>query len=419
MSIKLVAKKTLSQRIALTPALKRSIDLLQLSKFELLERISDACQENPFLNNLQKDNVIADFSFDIPENASLQESILKQIPDIIGDSLEQDIAKNLTYCLDENGFLELDSLEGLKKADNPLNVTNLNELIDKLQVNVEPAGVFARNNRENIYLQCQRRKLKTELLNLIEHLLFDFGGLDFETILKSVANDFSGDLINKATLEISKCDLSPGLNFQITREIRPDLNIKVSNSGEIDIAFIKDDMPDIIFDDALLTDFKGADSLNEKTKILIDQAKWFISAIENRNKTLEKVGIYICLFQRDFILGNRIEPSPLSNKDIAKELNISPSTVSRIIREKFILVNGKNLSLKNFLIPSVSKTKKLSPNDFIQEISKIIASSRVQLSDQKITNLLNIRGFNIARRTVAKYRNLSGLKNSRKRKLTV
>ena len=54
MSFKLVAKKTLSQRIALTPSLKKSIDLLQLSKFELLERISDACQENPFLNNLQK-----------------------------------------------------------------------------------------------------------------------------------------------------------------------------------------------------------------------------------------------------------------------------------------------------------------------------------------------------------------------------
>jgi RNA polymerase sigma-54 factor len=416
MSLKLVAKKTLSQKIALTPALKKSIDLLQLSKFELLERISDACQENPFLNNLQKDNVIADFSFDIPENASLQESILKQIPDIFGNSLEQDIAKNLTYCLDENGFLELDSLEGLKKADSRLNVANLNELIDTLQENVEPAGIFARNNRENIYLQCQRRKLKKELLKLIEHLLFDFGGLDFESILNSVKNNFSGDLIDEATLEISKCDLSPGLNFQTTREIRPDLNIKVSNAGEIDIAFIKEDMPDIVFDDDLLTDFKGADSLNEKTKILIDQAKWFISAIENRNKTLEKVGIYICLFQRDFILGNRIEPSPLSNKDIAKELNISPSTVSRIIREKFILVNGKNLSLKNFLIPSVSKTKKLSPNDFIQEISKVIASSRVQLSDQKITNLLNIRGFNIARRTVAKYRNLSGLKNSRKRK---
>ena len=416
MSIKLVAKKALSQKVALTPSLKKSIDLLQLSKFELLERISDTCQENPFLNNLHKDNLVADFSFDIPENASLQESILKQIPDIIGNSLEQEIAKNLTYCLDENGFLELDSLQGLKKADSRLHVANLNELIDTLQENIEPAGIFARNNRENIYLQCQRRKLKKELLKLIEHLLFDFGGLDFESILNSVKNNFSGDLIDEATLEISKCDLSPGLNFQTTREIRPDLNIKVSNAGEIDIAFIKEDMPDIVFDDDLLTDFKGADSLNEKTKILIDQAKWFISAIENRNKTLEKVGIYICLFQRDFILGNRIEPSPLSNKDIAKELNISPSTVSRIIREKFILVNGKNLSLKNFLIPSVSKTKKLSPNDFIQEISKVIASSRVQLSDQKITNLLNIRGFNIARRTVAKYRNLSGLKNSRKRK---
>ena len=416
MSIKLVAKKTLSQRIALTPSLKKSIDLLQLSKFELLERISDTCQENPFLNNLQKDNFIADFSFDIPENSSLQESILKQIADIIGNTLEQEIAKNLTFCLDENGFLELDSIEELKKSDNRLNNTNLNELIDTLQVNIEPAGVFARNNRENIYLQCQRRKLKTELLNLIEHLLFDFGGLDFETILNSIENNFSSKLIKEATLEISKCDLSPGLNFQTTREIRPDLNIKVSNSGEIDISFIKDDMPDIFFDDDLLTDFKKAGSLNEKTKLMIDQAKWFISAIENRNKTLEKVAIYVCLFQRDFILGNRIEPSPLSNKDIAKELNISPSTVSRIIREKFILINGKNLSLKNFLIPSVSKTKKLSPNDFIQEISKVIAASKVQLSDQKITILLNIRGFNIARRTVAKYRNLSGLKNSRKRK---
>jgi len=416
MSIKLVAKKTLSQRIALTPSLKKSIDLLQLSKFELLERISDTCQENPFLNNLQKDNFIADFSFDIPENSSLQESILKQIADIIGNTLEQEIAKNLTFCLDENGFLELDSIEELKKSDNRLNNTNLNELIDTLQVNIEPAGVFARNNRENIYLQCQRRKLKTELLNLIEHLLFDFGGLDFETILNSIENNFSSKLIKEATLEISKCDLSPGLNFQTTREIRPDLNIKVSNSGEIDISFIKDDMPDIFFDDDLLTDFKKAGSLNEKTKLMIDQAKWFISAIENRNKTLEKVAIYVCLFQRDFILGNRIEPSPLSNKDIAKELNISPSTVSRIIREKFILINGKNLSLKNFLIPSVSKTKKLSPNDFIQEISKVIAASKVQLSDQKITNLLNIRGFNIARRTVAKYRNLSGIKNSRKRK---
>jgi len=416
MSIKLVAKKTLSQRVALTPSLKKSIDLLQLSKFELLERISDTCQENPFLNNLQKDNVIADFSVEIPENASLQESILKQIADIIGNSLEQEIAKNLTFCLDENGFLELDSIEGLKKSENRLNDASLNELIDTLQANIEPAGVFARNNRENIYLQCQRRKLKSELLNLIEHLLFDFGGLDFETILNSIENNFSSKLIKEAILEISKCDLSPGLNFQTTREIRPDLNIKVSNSGEIDISFIKDDMPDIFFDDDLLTDFKKAGSLNEKTKLLIDQAKWFISAIDNRNKTLEKVVIYVCLFQRDFILGNRIEPSPLSNKDIAKELNISPSTVSRIIREKFILINGKNLSLKNFLIPSVSKTKKLSPNDFIQEISKVIAVSKVQLSDQKITNLLNIRGFNIARRTVAKYRNLSGLKNSRKRK---
>ncbi|MEK9649594.1 MAG: hypothetical protein VW146_01450 [Gammaproteobacteria bacterium] len=417
MSIRLIAKKSLNQRIALTPYLKKSIDLLQLSRFALIERIDDACQENPFLLSLEKDNFIRDFSLDCPENISLQEAILKQIPEILDKTVDREIAKNLTYCLDDNGFLELDSVLELTSSNKSLKSENLNNLIDQLQINIEPAGVFARNNRENIYIQCHRKKLNNRLLYLIHHMLFDFRNMDFEMILENISNDFPEDLIKKAIKQISNCDLSPGLNFQTTRQLRPDLHIKILKNGEIEVGFIKDDMPNVVFDNELLNDFKFSKILNEKTKLLISQAKWFIGAIENRNKTLEKVGILICLLQKDFIAGKRAEPLPLSNKDIAKKLTLSPSTISRVTRDKFILINGKILSLRNLLIPSVSRTKKLSPNDFVQEISNVINSSKIILSDQKIANILNMRGFNIARRTVAKYRNISGLKNSTKRKL--
>lgn len=419
MSLKLIAKKSLHQRIALTPALKKSIDILQLSKFELLERISDICQENPFLNKSEKEDFIGDFLNEVPESLSLQDSILIQIPDIIKDSTYQDIAKNLTYYLDENGLIDLESIS---KISTDLKLSSrliCDEIIEILQKNIEPAGVFARNNRESIYIQCRKRRVPKKVLDLVHHLLFDYGGMEYKNILQLVLKKFPHEIIESAMNEIAKCDLSPGLNFKSTQTIRPDLKINTSADGSIKVIFIKDDMPDISFDEELSKDFQYADKTNKEAKSLIDQAKWFISAIDNRNKTLEKVGVYICLFQKEYISGNRIEPMPLTNIEIAKELNISPSTISRIIREKFILVNGKNVSLKKLLIPSVSKTKKMTPNDFIQEISQIINSSKDPLSDQRITNLLNVRGFNIARRTVAKYRKISGLDNSRKRKTIV
>lgn len=419
MSIKLIAKKSLHQRIALTPALKKSIDILQLSKYELLERISDICQENPFLNKSDGEDFVGDFLNEVPESLSLQDSILLQIPDIIKDLTYQGIAKNLTYCLDENGLIDLESINKIS-TDLKLSTRIIyDEIIEILQKNIEPAGVFARNNRESIYLQCQKRRMPKNVLDLVHHLLFDYGSMEYKKTLEIVLKKFPHDIIEKAMNEIAKCDLSPGLNFKSTQTIRPDLKINTSKDGGISVIFIKDDLPDILFDEKLSKDFQYADKTNKKVKSLIDQAKWFISAIDNRNKTLEKVGVYMCLFQKEFISGNRIEPKPLTNIEIAKELNVSPSTISRVIREKFILVDGKNVSLKKLLIPSVSKTKKMTPNDFIQEISQIINTSKDALSDQKITNLLNIRGFNIARRTVAKYRKISGLDNSRKRKAIV
>ena len=123
----------------------------------------------------------------------------------------------------------------------------------------------------------------------------------------------------------------------------------------------------------------------------------------------------ICLKQADFLSEKSAELKPLSNLELAKELKISPSTVSRILRSKYIQTPKGALSMKSLLASSVSKTRKVTPIQLMEEIQKIIEGEQKKLSDQKISDLLNKRGFNLARRTISKYRKKINLPSSRNR----
>ena len=106
-------------------------------------------------------------------------------------------------------------------------------------------------------------------------------------------------------------------------------------------------------------------------------------------------------------LKKSIDPEPLSGKEIAKELSLSTSTVSRIIRAKYIQYDDGLLPMKSLLAPSVSKSKKITSRNLIREIDLLVKSSQKRLSDQMITNLLNKKGYGLARRTINKYRQKS------------
>ena len=154
---------------------------------------------------------------------------------------------------------------------------------------------------------------------------------------------------------------------------------------------------------------------NQELKEKMGDAKWLIRAINRRNETVQNVGTLICKMQSDFLLNISSELKPITNIEIAKELNISASTVSRILRSKYIQTPKGAVSMKSLLANSVSKTRKVTPIQLMEEIQKIIADEPRKLSDQKISDMLNMRGYNLARRTIAKYRKKVNIPSSRNR----
>ena len=154
---------------------------------------------------------------------------------------------------------------------------------------------------------------------------------------------------------------------------------------------------------------------NKELSKSIEDAKWLLSSVKRRNDTVLKVGELICNKQIDFLGDNPLKVFPLSNKDISDELGIHPSTVSRIIKSKYIDTPKGIMPLKSFLISSVSKTRMVTPLQLMDQIKKIISDEKKPLSDQKIVHKLNIRGFGLARRTITKYRKKLNIPSSRNR----
>ena len=216
--------------------------------------------------------------------------------------------------------------------------------------------------------------------------------------------------------KIKQCDLSPGLEFESTHIIQPDLEIIPDNNQNLNVQFKQDNFPLISLDEDLEKLVKN--KKNEASKELkekIGEAKWLIRAINKRNETVQNVGTLICKIQADFLSNKSAELKPVSNIELAKELKISASTVSRILRSKYIQTPKGAVSMKSLLASSVSKTRKVTPMQLMEEIEKIVAGERKKLSDQKISDLLNKRGFNLARRTISKYRKKINLPSSRNR----
>ena len=222
----------------------------------------------------------------------------------------------------------------------------------------------------------------------------------------------------KKTIQIIRsCDLSPGLNYEETNYIYPDLKITLESNDQISTQFVTDNFPSIVLDAEFIKETQKALKKDPNDDLLknIEEAKWLISSIRRRNDTVLKVGEMICKRQIDFLGNNPLKVSPLTNKDISDELGVHPSTVSRIIKSKYIDTPKGIIPLKSFLASSVSKTRMVTPLQLMDQIKKIIDEEKNPLSDQKIVQMLNLRGFGLARRTITKYRKQLNIPSSRNR----
>ena len=421
MAIKLVREFRQNQQLSITPQLKKSIDLLQLSRLEIINKINNEIDENPFLKKDFEGESVGSFdNTDLLDNLSnelsLQDHLETQLEDIKLSHAEKKIALAIIQSLEENGLLQLDLDEIEALMEYSFSIQEIKSVLKNVIQDLDPAGVGARNFKETIYIQLRKKDIPTEELEIANKILFNPKFISFEDAQSDLAKHYSKDSIESVLEKIKKCDLSPGLEFESTYLIQPDLEVIPDSNQNFNVRFRQDNFPLISLDQNLEEQVKNkANKANKKLKEKIGEAKWLIRAINKRNETVQNVGTLICRIQADFLSDRSADLKPLSNIELAKKLKISPSTVSRILRSKYIQTPKGAVSMKSLLASSVSKTRKVTPMQLMEEIQNIVESEKKKLSDQKISDLLNKRGFNLARRTISKYRKKINLPNSRNR----
>ena len=421
MAIKLVREFKQSQQFTITPQLKKSIDLLQLSRLEIINKINSQIEDNPFLKKDYENQTLETFDdMDLFDNLSneltLQDHLIIQLDDLKLTISERKIALFIIQSLEENGLLTIDLDEIEEQMEFAYSIKEIKGVLNNIIHNLEPTGIGARDFKETIYIQLKNKELLHEELEIASKILFDLQFSNFDDAKDKLEINYSKSSIENVLKNIKQCDLSPGLGFESTIMIQPDLEIIQEDNQNFNVQFKKENFPMISLDKDLEMQVKN--KKNEASKELkekISEAKWLIRAIKKRNETVQNVGTLICKKQADFLSERSAELKPLTNLEIARELKISPSTVSRILRSKYIQTPKGAITMKSLLACSVSKTRKVTPIQLMQEIQKIILGEKKKLSDQKISDLLNKRGFNLARRTITKYRKKIDLPSSRNR----
>ena len=423
MSIILSKNLKQKQSVKLTPSLKKSIDLLQLSRFELIKKIDKEIIENPFLekndaNNDYEDFNHFDFSFDVESKLNLRESLITQLDDFHLNEKEIKIAKLIIGCIDESGELS----ESTEQIEEISNFIYSEKEIENILINIihklSPSGIGYRNHKECIKIQIDNKKhISKTKRALIEDILLN-DKLDNLPEIRKIAykNGYTDKEFKSALDEIKNCDLSPGLNYEKTDFIEADLKVSFVDKN-FKVVFNDNNFPLIKLDNDLISDVKKELKKKKNEEILqkINDAKWLLTSVKKRNDIVKNVGEYICTKQIAFFEDNPLKLNTLSNKEIADEIGVHPSTVSRILRNKYIDTPKGIMPLKSLLLTSVSKTRDISATQLMKIIKDIVDSENKPKSDKKIAVELNKRGFSLARRTITKYRKKNNIPSSRYR----
>ncbi|NCX34116.1 MAG: RNA polymerase sigma-54 factor [Proteobacteria bacterium] len=424
MAISLIKEFKQKQKISLTPLLKKSIDLLQLSRYELIQKIDREIEVNPFVEKELTDEIEydenyndSDFDFNLAAVETLRDSLINQVNDLNLNENEKIISLNIIDCLDESGQL-VDELEDIAEMmQKEVSTFEINEVLVNIIQDLEPAGIGFRNFKECIKIQIKKKNLNKGIKSICLEILDQnqSESLD-EIVIQFTKKGYSNSQIDKAMNEIKSCDLSPGLNFENINYIIPDLKIELKNQS-LNVEFINDTFPKIKIDEDLIekTNIQLKKNPNKQISEKIQNAKWLLSSIKKRNDTVMQVGELICKRQISFLQDNPLKINPLSNKNLSDELGLHPSTISRILRSKYIDTPKGIIPLKSLLVSSVSKTRDVTPIQLMQLIESIIENEKKPKSDNKIALELNKRGFNLARRTITKYRKKLNISSSRNR----
>ena len=385
--------------------------------WETFSRLQDF--NNPPSSSSKRDN---DDEFPSHENLSkvgtLQDHLLAQIGEMDLDELEKDAAALVIGNIDDRGYLQA-SLQEMADKEN-LDFDLLEDMLDVVQ-HLDPCGVGAKNLKECLHLQLRAGRLKNGIVeHIIDHYLVELETRNFQAIAKAMK--ISIEQVIENVHIIAGLEPIPGRQFGLieAQYVVPDVYVfKVS--GEWIVTLNDEGMPNLKVSKKYekMADKSAGDNkdyLQEKLKA----AHWLIKSIQQRQKTILRVTEKLVERQNDFFEKGAEHLKPMVLRDIADDIGMHESTISRVTSNKFVHTPQGIFELKYFFNSSVSMSggDSLASASVKKIISDIIGKEdpRHPLADQKIVEILEDRGIQLARRTVAKYREQLGILPSSKRK---
>jgi len=480
MALQLKQSLSLSQQLIMTPQLQQAIKLLQLSRLELLETISQEMEENPLLDEQRGEIGDDEYDFNeeiieaIPDKTPeirVEETLIRPEQEMDWDSylseyntgwadtpheskelpvfeninatktnlnshllwqlslsdltdVQRDIGLQIIGNIDENGYLkvtveELSQLTGFGQDD----ILNMLSIIQ----NFDPSGVAARDTQECLLIQARFQNLggtivEKILLNHLENL----ENKRYDKIAKSLS--VPSEEVVAAVSIISSFEPKPGrlYNDDETIYVSPDIYVfKVGDDYEI--VLNEDGMPKLKINNYYKEILSNKNSLEKNTKEYIQEklksAAWLIKSIHQRQRTIYKVTESIVQFQRNFLEKGVTHLKPLVLRDVAEHIQMHESTISRVTTNKYVHTPQGVFELKYFFNSAINSLEgdsiaSESVKEYIRNLVKNENKSN-PLSDQEIAERLKESNIDVARRTVAKYRETLGILPSRKRRSPV
>jgi RNA polymerase sigma-54 factor len=405
--------------------------------FDFSDYMNDDADYKTQVNNKGKDDEekVIPFSGDL----SFQERLHAQLQMLDLDETETQIALTIIGNLDDSGYLNRDVEAIVDDLAFSMNIETNEEQVEQiLEViqDLDPAGVGARNLRECLLLQIRRKQdgniTRYTAMKILEDHFEEFTKKHYTRILKKL--EISDEDLKEAVDEIVRLNPKPGGaskesagNYQ---QIIPDFSI-VEHEGRLTVQLNGRNAPELkvsaTYRNMLNAYVEGAKTSKSDKEALtfvkskLDGAKWFIDAIKQRQNTLLLTMNAIMNYQKEYFLsGDETMLKPMILKDIAEIVNLDISTISRVANSKYVQTGHGIFALKFFFSESLSTDS--GEEVSTRQVKKILSDAiegeekRKPLTDEKLTDLLKEQGYNIARRTVAKYREQLNIPVARLRK---
>ena len=379
-----------------------------------------------------------DKSIPYASGTSFTQHLLNQLNTFRLDDDEEQIASFLVGSVDESGYIRrslTDIMDDLAFTQNVFTTEDKIENVLTIVQQLDPAGVGARDLQECLSLQL-KRKSKNENIDLaqdiIDRAFEQFTKKHYQKLLSKF--DVTEIQLKDAILEIERLNPKPGGSFsgntRMVEHVVPDFTIKIVD-GELQLTLNGRNAPELHVSREYNNMLKGYKESKDKSKsqkdaVLfikqkLDAAKWFIEAIKQRQQTLFVTMSAIMHYQKAYFLsGDERKLKPMILKDIADEIEMDVSTVSRVANSKYVDTPYGTKLIKEFFSESMKNDQ--GEDVSTREIKKILETvieeedKRKPLTDEKLANLLKEKGYPIARRTVAKYREQLDIPVARLRK---